>query len=51
MRAESMGGADVTDKATKKKLWTKPALERIGEIKQVAGAQTPNAQAAGNTKS
>lgn len=34
-----------------KKVWTKPELKQIGQIRQVAGAQTPNAQAAGNTKS
>jgi len=35
----------VTNKADKK-LWTKPELKRLGEIKDVAGAQTPNSQAA-----
>jgi hypothetical protein len=30
--------------------WTKPEIRRLGEIKDVAGAQTPVAQA-GNTKS
>jgi len=30
--------------------WTKPEVRRLGEIKDVAGAQTPVTQAA-NTKS
>lgn len=34
-----------------KKPWTKSELKRIGEIKDVAGNETPNAQGAGNTKS
>jgi hypothetical protein len=39
----------VTEKAAKK-AWTKPELKQIGEIKDVAGAQTPNSQAS-NVKS
>jgi hypothetical protein len=39
----------VTQKSARK-AWTKPELKRIGEIKDVAGAQTPNSQA-GNVKS
>ena len=31
--------------------WTKPEIKRLGEIKDVAGNQTPLAQSAGNTKS
>ena len=37
-------------KTANKKPWAKPELKRIGQIKDVAGAQTPNSQA-GNTKS
>lgn len=44
------GGGTVTKEAANKKPWVKPELKRIGEINQVAGAQTPNSQA-GNTKS
>ena len=33
------------------KLWTKPEIRRLGEIKDVAGAETPLAQGAGNSKS
>ena len=33
-----------------KRPWVKPELKRIGKIKQVAGAQTPNSQAS-NVKS
>jgi hypothetical protein len=40
----------VTKGTANKKPWTKPELKRLGEIKQVAGAQTPNSQA-GNAKS
>ena len=36
--------------AVSKSQWTKPEIRHIGEIKDVAGAQTPVAQAA-NTKS
>lgn len=34
----------------RKEKWTKPELKRIGEIKDVAGAQTPLSQAV-NAKS
>lgn len=34
----------------KPKVWTRPVLRRLGRIEDVAGAQTPVAQAA-NTKS
>ena len=34
-----------------KKSWTKPELKRLGKIRDVAGAQTPVAQAAGGVKS
>lgn len=40
----------MADKVTKK-VWRKPQIKRLGEIKDVAGSQTPLAQAAGNTKS
>lgn len=40
----------MTKGTANKKPWTKPELKRLGEIKQVAGAQTPNSQA-GNAKS
>lgn len=40
----------MTKEAAKRKAWTKPELKRLGEIKDIAGGQTPNAQA-GNTKS
>lgn len=33
------------------KLWSKPEIKRLGEIKDVSGAQTPLAQSAGNVKS
>lgn len=39
----------MTEKTTKK-AWSKPEFKRLGEIKDVAGAQTPNAQAS-NVKS
>jgi len=51
MRAESSKGRAVTKKVAKKRAWTKLELRRIGEITEVAGAQTPGSQAAGNTKS
>ncbi len=35
---------------TIKKAWTKPEFKRLGEIKDVAGPQTPNSQAS-NVKS
>jgi hypothetical protein len=34
-----------------RKEWTKPEIRRLGEIKDVAGQETPLAQGAGNTKS
>jgi hypothetical protein len=40
----------MTKEATRSKVWTKPAIKRLGEIKDVAGAQTPVAQAS-NVKS
>ncbi len=36
----------MTDKAVKKK-WTRPELKRLGEIKDVAGSQTPISQGNG----
>lgn len=33
-----------------RKAWIKPELKHIGEIRDVAGAETPNSQA-GNSKS
>jgi len=39
----------MTEKTTKK-AWSKPEFKRLGEIKDVAGPQTPNSQA-GNVKS
>lgn len=39
----------MTEKTTKK-AWTKPEFKRLGEIKDVAGPQTPNSQAV-NVKS
>jgi len=35
----------MTKEAPAKKKWIKPELRRIGEIGNVAGAQTPNSQA------
>jgi hypothetical protein len=32
-------------KEAQRKAWSKPQLGRLGEIKNFAGAQTPNAQA------
>jgi hypothetical protein len=37
----------VTKEAARRKVWTKPELKRLGEIKDVAGPQTPNSQAGG----
>jgi hypothetical protein len=37
-------------KDSTRKKWFRPELKRLGEIKNVAGAQTPNAQAS-NVKS
>jgi hypothetical protein len=34
-----------------RKEWTKPEIRRLGEIKDVAGQESPLAQSAGNTKS
>ena len=42
---------DVKNETIVQKLWTKPEFRRLGEIKDVAGAETPLAQGAGNTKS
>ncbi|MEO6225489.1 MAG: hypothetical protein ABIO80_06525 [Sphingomicrobium sp.] len=36
----------MTKVATKSKSWTKPELTLLGEITDVAGPQTPKAQAA-----
>ena len=36
---------------TVKTAWTTPALRKLGTIADVANAQTPSAQAAGNVKS
>lgn len=36
---------------TKIQPWTKPELVRLGKIADVAGAQNPVAQSAGNVKS
>lgn len=41
----------MTKVATKSKSWVKPAVKRLGELKDVAGAETPNAQGAGDVKS
>jgi len=38
-------GWTVAKQAVRKKPWVKPELRRIGDIKQVAGKQTPSAQA------
>lgn len=38
-------------KTLRHKVWTKPKVQRLGEIRDVAGAETPLAQGAGNTKS
>jgi hypothetical protein len=32
-------------------MWTKPEIRRLGQIRDVAGQETPLAQGAGNTKS
>jgi hypothetical protein len=37
----------MTRETTKRKVWTKPQLTRLGEIKDVAGAQGVGAQGAG----
>lgn len=34
-----------------KKSWIRPELKRIGEIKDIAGSQTPNSQASQSAKS
>lgn len=41
----------MTEVASKPKNWTKPEVKRLGEIQDVAGAETAKAQAAGNVKS
>lgn len=41
----------MTKDVTKSRVWTKPEIKRLGEIRDVAGAETPKAQAAGNVKS
>lgn len=41
----------MTKEAAKTRRWTKPRITRLGEISDVAGNQTPLAQAAGNVKS
>ena len=41
----------MTKVATKSKSWVKPEVKRLGELKDVAGAETPNDQGAGNSKS
>lgn len=43
----SLGRSESVTKKAGRKAWTKPELKHIGEIKHVAGAQTPNAQASG----
>jgi hypothetical protein len=40
----------MTTETTKRHMWTKPQIKRLGEIRDVAGAQTPVSQAT-NTKS
>jgi hypothetical protein len=40
----------MTKDSTGPKVWTKPRIKPLGEIKDVAGAQTPIAQAS-NAKS
>lgn len=37
--------------ANTQKVWTRPQITRLGEIKDVAGNQTPLAQSQGNVKS
>ena len=41
----------MTSTSVPQKTWAKPELKRIGQIADVAGPQTPVAQAAGNVKS
>lgn len=38
-------------KEAARKAWNRPEIKRIGEIGDVSGVETPNAQGAGNTKS
>jgi hypothetical protein len=37
----------MTKDPTSRKVWTKPQIKRLGEIKEVAGAQGAGVQAAG----
>lgn len=41
----------MTKGAAKSRNWIKPEVKRLGEINDVAGAETPKAQASGNVKS
>ncbi|MCA1662352.1 MAG: hypothetical protein LC648_09470 [Novosphingobium sp.] len=41
----------VTPRDPAARTWTKPELLRLGRIEDVAGAESPLAQAAGNVKS
>jgi hypothetical protein len=38
-------------KEAPRKAWIKPELRHLGEMRDVAGAETPNAQGSGNSKS
>jgi hypothetical protein len=37
----------MTNEITKRREWTKPEIKRLGEVKNVAGAQGAGAQAGG----
>ena len=37
----------MTTETTRRQVWTKPEIKRLGEIKDVAGAQGAGAQGAG----
>ncbi|MEO6581921.1 MAG: hypothetical protein ABIN68_03825 [Sphingomicrobium sp.] len=41
----------MTTETTPRQAWNKPQITRLGEIKDVAGNQTPLAQSVGNVKS
>jgi hypothetical protein len=38
-------------KESARKVWIAPELRRLGEIGDIAGQETPNAQGSGNSKS
>ena len=40
-------GFEMTNETARPKVWTKPKLQRLGKIQDVAGAQGAGAQAAG----